>query len=107
MNHLNQAALILHEAFYHELRNFGEITSIRTRRSVGLTLAGIKFKPFESLVPKPRIWCIGNTTDEFGHTKCTRLYFTDGNTMSSAPVSISPVFNKINNIPIIANKPQS
>jgi hypothetical protein len=46
----DQAALIVHEALYAELRTYGETTSTRTRRAVGYVFAGESFPEFDYLI---------------------------------------------------------
>ncbi|NJM09906.1 MAG: hypothetical protein HC883_03165 [Bdellovibrionaceae bacterium] len=55
----DQAALILHEAFYKVLRSYSdEGSSIRVRRAVGYAMSGREFRPIENSIPRERIECL-------------------------------------------------
>jgi hypothetical protein len=55
----NQAALILHEALYHEARSLKATTSDETRRMIGVAFSGQVLEPaFERIWNAPqRVWC--------------------------------------------------
>jgi hypothetical protein len=59
MDETNQAALIVHEAFYDFLRkNEGERNSIRVRRTVGAAMGGYEFHA-DKFDPTPdTVWCV-------------------------------------------------
>ena len=57
MDPTNQAALAIHEAFYSILRLQGEVSSLRIRRTVGLTFSGYIFRPFETSMPEDLYLC--------------------------------------------------
>lgn len=63
-NHLddtNKAALLVHEALYHQLRQEGDSTSERTRQVVGNVFAGMKLQDVLSGIPNDVMVCF---TDE-------------------------------------------
>lgn len=54
----DQAALILHEAFYKVLRTYSvENSSIRARRAIGAIISGKSFFPIRNSIPKQNITC--------------------------------------------------
>lgn len=58
MDKTNEAALYIHEAYYAFLRSSGkEKSSLRVRRTVGLSFSGHKFKTLESFLPKQYYEC--------------------------------------------------
>lgn len=64
MDNTNKAALIIHEAYYANLRGFGEKSSIRIRRAIGLAINGYKFiNPTDYMTnKKPEFACLSNGT---------------------------------------------
>jgi hypothetical protein len=61
----SQAALIVHEALYSELRDSGEKTSIRVRRAVGFAFSGGSFPSMEqSIRGKQYALCMNPKTDD-------------------------------------------
>ena len=62
----NQAALIVHEAYYKVLRYFNaELSSLRTRRAVGLAFNGHRFATLsEAALPKEYYSCVRRNRDK-------------------------------------------
>ena len=61
LDHVNEAALYVHEAFYLMLREmYGEQNSVRVRRAVGFAFSGQKFMTAASLLSNPYLRCTGD-----------------------------------------------
>ena len=94
MDNTNRAALIVHEALYAELRKFGELTSIRTRRAVGLVMSGNSFKPLEMWTSKSHILCESESDFSMADSKHkTKIYFVKNSRgwISTLPVQVNGV----------------
>ena len=64
MDHVNEAALYVHEAYYRMLREmYEEQNSVRVRRAVGYAFSGQKFMTALSLLSDPYLQC---TADLYG-----------------------------------------
>jgi hypothetical protein len=73
MNSTQQAALIVHEAFYRFLRDFNETNSVRVRRAVGYVFSGNSFPPLEATLPSPHIVC--ENFEFHGQNSESKYYF--------------------------------
>lgn len=60
MDSTNQAALIAHEVYYALLRQYGEKSSIRVRRTIGLAVAGYNFSNPGAEIPVTHLSCFGS-----------------------------------------------
>lgn len=70
MDATNLAALYVHEAYYALLRgspggNWGEKSSLRVRRAVGLAFSGYKFTPLEKFLPDDYYSCGDDNNQAF------------------------------------------
>jgi hypothetical protein len=102
MDSLNQAALLVHESLYRQMRSDGETTSERTRLAVGHAFAGDRFTSILDGIPSSTLLCISN---EDKPAYRFALYSTlDGNTvlqfidlngkvmLSKTTLSIDPIY---------------
>jgi hypothetical protein len=73
MNSTQQAALIVHEAFYRFLRDYNETNSVRVRRAVGYIFSGHSFPSLEATLPNPHIVC--ENFEFHGQSSESKYYF--------------------------------
>jgi hypothetical protein len=88
MDQTNQAALWVHEVFYHIMRKYGDSSSLRTRRVVGLLFTGYTFQSIESLLPEIYYVCTGKN-DTFSNPK-SRFYLFLSSTGATQEINVIP-----------------
>jgi|GEM_PF-2502866 len=98
MNTMNQAALILHEAFYSELRHLGEKNSIRVRRAIGYVASGGEFESLKNRITASRISCFGGNNSNGRRNLATAVHYVE-----SGKNQVQPIFERINGTPMVGN----
>ena len=57
LDNTNKAALLIHEALYRNLRELGDSTSDRTRKTIGYLFSGMKFEWVLNGLPQEYLFC--------------------------------------------------
>lgn len=60
LDNTNKAALLIHESLYRSLRQMGDVTSDRTRKTVGYLFSGMKFNWVLAGLPQKYLFCWTN-----------------------------------------------
>jgi len=111
LDQANQAALIVHEAFYKALRYFnGEISSLRVRRAVGLSFSGHKFGTLsDAELPTEHYKCERLTTGERANLpedKTTRIFLLPIKDEATGKIRVALQASNIGGISVIGTPPQ-
>lgn len=98
LDNVNKAALVLHEIFYAELREYGETNSLRTRRAVSHVLAGKTFTPVTDRFSKPYMKC-----STINDGRVTSVVYYAKVQIGPNSTMIGSFYDRIAGIPMIAH----